>query len=396
MKSILKLFNVLMFIIVLAYGARSWPKENTSSQPVFPPSQIARAAAFPSRAGEFRGVCVASRDSTDWDALMSALKAANFNAVFPLMCNADSANYPSYYAPQSTRKDLMRACMAAAGKYGIEVHVWRCAWQAPGTNNPQRQKFYRQGRMVLSLEQAVGKEEQKNTYTYSTRWLDPSDERNRQLEFDMCMELVARYHPDGLFLDYMRYPTSHYCYCNRCRIKFQQWAGIHVKHWPQDCAPGGIDASRYQEWRRYLITSMVARIAAGVRAIEPGIKISLAARASLPGSFQSDAQDWVAWAKSGLLNMVCPMDYTNRVDELRDRLLPQIQAIGGAVPVYPILGVHEKWAATPVMLSRQIMLTRELGARGFLLFPDSPLVRAMLPALHLGVTSAAPIFAQSR
>ncbi len=320
---------------------------------------------------------------------MSDLKAANFNAVFPSMCCADKAYYPSAYAPQTTQKDLMKACMTAARKYGIQVYAWRCSWQAPGDSNPQRKKFYREGRMVLSLEQAMGKEE-TGRYKYSTRWLDPSDERNRRLEYDMVMELVEKYHPDGIMLDYMRFPWCHYCFCNRCRNKFQQWSGIHVKNWPQDCAPGGIDANRYQEWRRYLITTMVARIVKGVRAIDPGIKVTLAARAIVQSAYASDAQDWPGWAKKGYLDMVCPMDYTNNLNTLRERVQPQMDAIGGAVPVCPILGVGPGRVTTPVMLSKQIMLVRELGAKGFLIFVDSSLVRAMLPVLRLGVTSLPP------
>ncbi len=344
------------------------------------------AATFPSRPYELRGAWLHPDDSTDWETIMSELEDANFNAVFPLMCYPNSAKYPSKYAPQETKRDLMKECLEAARRHGIEVHVWKANWQINAREKEVRQKFIDEGRFVLSLEQAMGKKE-KGPIQWSTRWLDPSDERNRQLEYDMMMELVEKYHPDGIHFDFMRYPSRNYCYCDRCRKKFEEWAGVKIEHWPQDCAGKGKLAARYRDWRRHLQTSLVKRIAEGVRKIDPNIHISLAARASIRGAYENEAQDWVTWSKEGYLTMVCPMDYTHSVELLRERLGPQVTAIDGAVPVYAGIGVSPTRSATPVNLSRQIKLARQLGADGFVIFALSPFARAMLPTVKLGATS---------
>ena len=240
---------------------------------------------------------------------MSELKAANFNAAFPLMCGPDSAKYRSEFAPQATERDHMKECLDAARRHGIEVHVWKANWQVlSGTSKEAQKKFADQHRFVVSLEQALGQQE-KGSYQWSTRWLDPSDDRNRQLEYDMMMELVQKYHPHGIHFDFMRYPENSYCYCDRCRSLFEQWAGVRVAQWPQDCAGKGTLAEKFHDWRRHLQTSLVKRIAEGARRIDPNVKISLAARASMTGSYDSDAQDWVTWAKQGYLDFLCPMDY---------------------------------------------------------------------------------------
>ena len=348
-------------------------------------AQTAAAAAFPSRPYELRGAWMGRpADATDWDEIMSALEAGNFNAIFPLMCGPATAAYPSQHLRQRTKADEMKACLDAARRHGIEVHVWRANWQVLGSEG--RQRFIKEGRMVLSVEQALGQKE-KSHYQWSTRWLDPSDERNRELEFNAMIELVEKYHPAGIHFDFMRYPERRYCYCNRCRDKFEAWAGIKVEKWPHDCWTKGKHLAKFRDWRRHLQTSLVKRIAERAHEIDPNVKVSLAARASMRGSFESDAQDWVTWAKEGYLDMLCPMDYTSSVEVLRKRLAPQIAAIDGAVPVYAGLGVSPRRSATPLNLSQQIRLARELGADGFLLFSWTAFSRAMLPPLKLGATS---------
>ena len=351
-------------------------------------AQIAVAATFPSRPYELRGAWMGTpAEDVNWDEIMSELQAANFNAIFPLMCGPTSALYPSDVLPQTSKTDQMKACLEAARRHGIEVHVWRANWQVLSRGDEQRhQQFIKEGRMVLSAEQAMGKTETSH-YQWSNKWLDPSDERNRELEFNAMIELVQKYHPAGIHFDFMRYPESRYCYCNRCRTKFEEWAGLKVEKWPGDCWTDGKHVAKYRDWRRHLMTSLVKRIADRAHEIDPNVKVSLAARSSLTGSFESDAQDWVTWARTRYLDMLCPMDYTGSVEELRNKLEPQLAAIDGVIPVYAGIGVSPGRSASPSNLSQQMKLARELGADGFLIFSLSPFSRDMLPAIKLGVTS---------
>ena len=367
-------------------AARKYSEALTLASQVHASAQNAAVAVFPSRPYELRGAWLHPNDTTDWEATMAELKAANFNAVFPLMCGPESTKYPSAYAKQLTQRDHMKECLDAARRHGIEVHVWKANWQVLRPVKELSQKFTDEKRFVLSAEQVLGQPE-KSSYRWSTRWLDPSEERNRQLEYDMLVELVEKYHPHGIHFDFMRYPASSYCYCERCREKFQQWAAVRVEQWPQDCMGKGVQAERFRQWRRHLQTSLVKRIAEGVRRIDPQVKLSLAARASMTGSYDSDAQDWVTWSKEGYLDFLCPMDYTDRVDVLRRKLEPQVAAINGVVPIYAGLGVSPTRSATAVNLSQQIQLARELGADGFLMFAWSPFSAAMLPMLQQGPTS---------
>ncbi|MEA3403608.1 MAG: family 10 glycosylhydrolase [Armatimonadota bacterium] len=351
-------------------------------------AQRAAAATYPSRPYEMRGAWMGfPSDDTDWEAIMAELEAANFTALFPNMCNPGAAVYPSDYLPQITETDQMAACLDAARAHGIEVHVWRGNWQAYRAAEGVIDRFANEGRFVLSVEQAMGEEEQNTRYRWSRRWLDPSDERNRQLEIDAMVELVEKYHPDGIHYDFMRYPSARYCYCDRCRAKFEQWAEVEVEHWPEDCWEGSEHLELYRDWRRHLQTSLVAEVRERLLAIDPHLRISLAARASVTGAPENDAQDWITWAREGYLDFLCPMDYTGDVEVFRNKLEPQMDLVGGVVPVYPGIGVSPTRSRTPANLSEQIMLAREMGADGFLIFSLSSFSRQMLPIIAEGATA---------
>ncbi|MGC9318011.1 MAG: family 10 glycosylhydrolase, partial [Armatimonadota bacterium] len=322
--------------------------------------QRAAAASYPSRPYEMRGAWMGfPTDDTDWEAIMAELEAANFTALFPNMCNPGAAVYRSKYLPQITETDQMAACLEAARRHGIEVHVWRGNWQVYRAAEEVIDRFADEGRFVLSVEQAMGEEELDTRYRWSRRWLDPSDERNRQLEINAMVELVEKYHPDGIHYDFMRYPSARYCYCDRCRTKFEEWADVRVEQWPEDCWEGGRYLELYRDWRRHLQTSLVAELRERLLAIDPELQISLAARASVTGAPENDAQDWITWSREGYLDFLCPMNYTGDVEVFRNKLEPQMDLVGGVLPVYAGIGVSPTRSRTPANLYEQIMLARE-------------------------------------
>jgi uncharacterized lipoprotein YddW (UPF0748 family) len=351
-------------------------------------AQSAATAAFPSRPYELRGAWMGfPTDDTDWEAIMSELEAANFNALFPLMCDGACAAYPSSYLPQFTETDQLAACIEAGHRHGIEIHPWRVNWCILRASNEEKQALGEAGLLVLAVEQARGEDERETTYRWSSCWRDPSAQINRDLEFNMMIEFVEKYDVDGIHFDYMRYPSKFYCYCDRCRAQFEKWAGVTVENWPDDCWDGGKLVKQYREWRRHLQTSLVKRIADRARELDPEIGISLAARASMTGAPEYDAQDWMTWAHEGYLDLLCPMDYTSSVEVLRRKLEPQVEVIDGVIPVYAGIGVSPSRSATPVNLSQQIVAARELGADGFLLFSLTQFTRDMLPAIAQGATA---------
>ena len=344
------------------------------------------AATYGSRDGELRGVW-SGGGARDWEATMAALEEAGFNAIFPNMCSANYTSYPSEVLPQSSERDEMALCLEAAARHGIEVHVWRINWCMLGGDAARREEFLDQGRCMVSV---TGKPMVEDPSTGGTVWMCPSHEGNREIEKQAMLELTRKYHPAGIHFDYMRFPSRDYCYCDRCRAKFEAAYGVKVENWPADCFAGGTLFERYKAFRKELQTSLVREIAAESRAIDPEVKISLAARSALPGAPENDGQDWPNWCQEYLLDFVCPMDYTGENDDrLRRWLNAQVPAVEGSVPLYAGLGVtyrHDS-LSNPVKASRQVRIARECGADGFLIFSLNTVCETINRGLALGATS---------
>jgi len=349
-------------------------------------ADAAYCATVPSRPGEFRGVWMTPGKNTDWDQVMSDLHEAGFNAIFPNLNNGGSAMYPSDVLPRNTNvpdRDMLSECLAAAEKYDIEVHVWRINWALFwGTPEDFIEKLRREDRLQVNPQ---GKFMSETGEWYKREAMCPSNEENRRIEREAMLELVRKWPVAGIHFDYMRFPSDHQCFDETCRQRFERETGIHVENWPQDCLRGGKHLGAWRQWRRDLITSLVAEIAVEARRIRPDVKVSLAARSGGAWTWYADGQDWPRWAREGYLDFICPMDYTDDRDVLRQRLSSQQELIGDHIPLF----VGHGLAKSPARLAAVIEEGRELGADGFLYF-DYKGLRKWLPMLRLGPTAAEP------
>ena len=57
-------------------------------------------------------------------------------------------------------------------------------------------------------------------------------------KLESMLELVRKYHVDGIHFDYIRYPDLSGCYCPRCREKFEARIGRKVEQWPAEVIAG--------------------------------------------------------------------------------------------------------------------------------------------------------------
>ncbi len=297
----------------------------------------------------------------DWERTMAELSASGFNMVFPNMLWGGVAHYPSDVLPRSKTYekygDQIAQCLAAAKKHGIEVHVWKVnhylSHRAP-------KKFVddlrRQGRTQVS---ASGQPKD---------WLCPSHPENLKLEADSMVEIVEKYDVDGLHFDYIRYPDGDHCYCDGCRSRFEAASGQKVKNWPADCYSGP-RRGEYRDWRCTQITRLVAAVSKRAKAIRKDVKISAAVFSSYPSCRDSIGQDWVHWAKSGYIDFLCPMDYTESDMGFQALINNQHRLLDGCVPIYPGIGASAtRIALSPARVVGQIHYARKLAAGGFTIF----------------------------
>ena len=338
-------------------------------------------------AGELRGAWIHSptgiEDKRGWDATVKVLAENGYNALFANFAWAGCADYPSgvvephpsLYDSDGNCHDRLQECLDACRKYGVQLHVWIVVCNL-GHRTSERVKcqFGEEGRLQLNSE---GEE---STY------LAPHLEVNKILLRDLATEIVSRYPVDGLHLDYIRYPGSKFDFSPAARAAFEQSLGRSVAQWPQDCQAGGQDFDAFQQWRRDNITELVRLIRGAVKAIRPEIQFTAAVYGYWPGARNGIAQDAAAWVDEGLVDALCPINYSKDTWEAGAWLRQQLRVVDGRVPIYT--GLANYMTPTPEDLMAQIADSRKCGADGVVTFQLRPeFADSWLPVLHESVTS---------
>ena len=316
----------------------------------------------------------------DWERSIKELAAAGINMILPNMAWAGVAHYNSKILPQSQKfkqyGDQIAQCVEAAHKHNMEVHVWKITWNLEGAPKEFVEKLQKDGRT------------QESDRGHNINWLCPSHPENVKLELNAITEIVENYDVDGIHLDYIRYPGSHACYCQECKKRFTLATRQVLKDFPVSVLPkSGEHAQAYIDWRAQQITRLVRLIHKRVKAIKPDIKISTAVFGGYPSCVTSIGQDWIAWAKAGYIDFVCPMNYTEDSKYFTDLLENQLARMPRDVAIYPGIGATASNSLlSPDAVVGQIHLARFLGASGWTIFDyTANISNTVLPAIQMGV-----------
>jgi uncharacterized lipoprotein YddW (UPF0748 family) len=334
------------------------------------------------RRPEFRGVWNHSGTGLypgDWNATCRLLADAGITAVFPNLAWAGTAHYPSQSVPASfivnAYGNQLKQSAAAARRYGLELHAWKICWnlgQAPAT---LVQQLAEDGRL------------QKTDAGKNLEWLCPTHPDNIAQELKVISELLAGAELNGIHLDYIRYPGSHACFCAGCRQRFEKWRGQAVRGWPESAQAGELREA-FTAWRAAQITAFLRSVRELIRQRKPGVKLSAAVYPNYPECVTSIGQDWGAWLNEGLVDFVCPMDYTEASAVFGAMLQQQLVLPKAKGRVFPGIGVTAKESRlAPDQVIEQILRVRAADAGGFLLFDlNRTLEKDVLPLLRLGMT----------
>ena len=316
----------------------------------------------------------------DWERSIKELAAAGINMILPNIAWAGVAHYNSKVLPQSNKfkqyGDQIAQCVEAAHKHNMEVHVWKITWNLEGAPKEFAEKMQKEGRTQVS-----DKGETIN-------WLCPSHPENVKLELNTIIEIVQNYDVDGIHLDYIRYPGSRACFCQECKKRFTLATRQVIKVFPASVLPkSGEHGQAYIDWRAQQITRLVRLIHKRAKAIKPDIKISTAVFGGYPSCVTSIGQDWIAWAKAGYVDFVCPMNYTEDDKYFTDLLENQLDLMPKNVAIYPGIGATASNSLlTSDTVVGQIHLARFLGASGWTIFDYSANIsNTVLPAIQLGI-----------
>ena len=250
---------------------------------------------------------------------LDRVKASGIDVVMPYATTTSgSALYPSEILPNHVYSDWdpLRLIVKEASVRGLRVYPVPCVL-ACGRDKPT-------GILAKHPEWALccpgGR---------PIGHISPGHPDARAWVVSVMKEIVTRYRPDGLLLDYMRFnnrpmrldPHSVALLEKRHRLKYSK-----------------LSPDQIQEFKEVELTRLMSRISREVRRIQPGIPVAIYSWGPHVVEGHRVAQDWRTWASKGYIDMVNISGYCYRKN-YGDRYLKVFEKrLRGAVEINKALG----------------------------------------------------------
>ena len=223
------------------------------------------------------------------------------------------------------------------------------------------------------------------------RTVNPALPEVRAYEISLMLELVKKYGTDWVHLDYIRFPCEptepYFSYDARTLQLFKEETGIDFNALKARDS-GNPYWNVWLEWNREQVTRLVRELQQELAKTGRQVKISAAVFPDPDNARVLIGQDWLEWGRQGLVDMLCPMLYTNDLplfERLTKRALAARESVkkeGGTVLVCSGIGIgtsHNQ--STSEIMLEEIRLARRAGANGVIFFSGSSLTDRFLNSL---------------
>ena len=197
-------------------------------------------------------------------------------------------------------------------------------------------------------------------------WLDPASPAVTARLTALLVALVEAYPTlDGVHLDYTRYPIpigsgrsgADLGWSQAARERFL--ADLGAEH-------TGDMRQRWDGWRREQLTAFVRSLRDALKKRRPALELSAAVLADPEEAAGRALQDWPAWTREGLLDLVVPMNYS--MDPVRfDRIARACVRHHGEATLLMGIGAWRFGDRVDAIAAR-VQLALDAGARGAVLF----------------------------
>jgi uncharacterized lipoprotein YddW (UPF0748 family) len=198
----------------------------------------------------------------------------------------------------------------------------------------------------------------------------------------IAAEIVSNYAVDGVHLDYARFPSADFDYSRPALQQFKQSLSPYLSATERQrvdalealdpTAYANMFPERWRSFRQSRITALVMRVRTAVKRANPEVILSAAVLPDLATATGSRMQDWRMWLDQSLVDVLCPMAYTQDV-ALFGEQISIARDFAGDRPVWAGVGAYRLTA--PATL-QHIEAARRAGAAGVVLFSYDALVTA--------------------
>ena len=271
--------------------------------------------------------------------------------------------------------DPLAVYIEEAHKRGLKVHVWFESFYA-GNENPMNNpynvvhvypKWANVTRMKYNSPTPVASLSEHNGY-----FLDPANPEVQTYLISLLQEIVERYKPDGINLDYIRYPQSisadfsgyemsNWGYTEYARNEFKSVMNVD----PIDVKYGTPLWDSWANYRQNKITSFVFK--AKQVASKNNIPLTAVIFPDRLKSKEMKMQDWKTWSEHNYIDGFTPLILTCDKDTAVYLINDIKQNSKPNTKIYPGLFVAFM-NGNPDDLLRQLHETRKLKTAGIILF----------------------------
>lgn len=342
--------------------------------------------ALPYYKDEFKGVWVRPKETSadEIQKTLDKIKGYGIENVFLETYYQGKTIFPSttlarynVQAQRSEYKDFdpLKVWIDEAHKRGIKVHIWFETFYA-GNENPMSNP-----KNVLSVYPQWGNvtKAKYNSATpvaslseHNGYFLDPANPEVQTYLLCLLEEIITTYHPDGINLDYIRYPQSisakfigydlsNWGYTEYSRNEFKTASGTD----PVDIKYGTPLWDSWAKYRQEKITSFVFK--AKQLTNKHGLTLTTVIFPDRFKSMEVKMQDWKTWSVNNYVDGFTPLiltcdsataDYL--IDDIRQNSSPKTK-------IYPGLFVAFM-NGNPDDLLRQVHQSRKLKTSGVIMF----------------------------
>jgi uncharacterized lipoprotein YddW (UPF0748 family) len=346
------------------------------------------------------------------DELVRTAVSGGYNTLLVQVRGRGDAYYESDLEPRAVELarqpatfDPLAVTIERAHAAGLTVHAWFNVNLVAGAAAPPRDKAHIAARepgwlmVPRQLAGALSKVPPTSpTYlTQLTRWtrshsasveglfLSPITEGSQEYTLSIVRDLLARYALDGLHLDYIRYPTADFDFSAAALDAFRTRQVALASEADRIRLDGQIKRDplawttffpqQFEDFRRERLNLLVERIRTAVREARPDAVLSAAVVPVAEDARRIKLQDWSMWARTGLIDVVCPMAYATTVQAFAQQMA-DVKAGAFGRPVWAGIGA---WRLPVARTADHIRAARRVDAEGILMFSYDGLMTAASP-----------------
>lgn len=311
---------------------------------------------------------------------LEKMKASGFNAVFLETYFHGKTIFPSKtmnkygFTVQNeifSGFDPLAIWIKEAHKRDMQVHIWFQSFYV-GNKPPESEPS-----SILSVRPDWGNKTKKfadipgatkSSSEHNGFFIDPANPEVQTFLLELIEEIITQYKPDGINLDYIRYPNANarseagaWGFSEYARNDFKLLYGTD----PVELTMSDALWLDWNEYRRNNITNFVRKV--GKYGKEKGIYISTVIFPDIASALATKQQDWRTWSAKGYIDGFTPLFLTNDPKMLTSMMNDVINVKSPDTELYAGLFVTFMGGASEDLI-RQIYQTRNMSANGVIIF----------------------------